>query len=299
MMILRRQRPTGSGGYVHRRIGAVDVSLRSDLSEVAEDFAALYDGGGEPEAETDRTIRMEVRRAGRSRLGRSIYVIRGDGQDIGRQRRREEVLPFLEWGINWRVILGREEFLQIHSATLAYRGCGFLFAGTSGAGKSTLAAALMARGWHYLCDELALIHPDTLCVHPFPKALCIKSGSFDLVRKMNLPFAGRRHYVKGLKGRVAYVNPLEAGVGTIATPVPVRFVIFPRYERGSAPGLFPISRARAVFMLACGALNRNVFGPRTVPILNKMTQDIQCYGLRTGSLDETCDLIESLVPDGA
>lgn len=280
---------------IHYRIGDIAVSLQSELVEVLEDFTALYRGCPEGTADSDRTIRMEVRVGNNARLGRKRYLIFGDGKRLGSERRWHEILPSLEWGINSRVIATQSNFLQLHAATMVYRGKGVIFAGPSGCGKSTLAAALLSRGWRYLSDEFALINPNTLRLHPFPKALCIKRGAFKLIQRMSLRFAGRYHYVKRLKGRVGYINPFEGGRKVIGEPSPIRFVVFPKYTDGGEPHLYPVPRPRAVLALAGCALNRNDFDDGAVSILSRVARGAQCFSLESGPIDTTCSLIESVL----
>lgn len=295
MRLLRRSAGAKPSRCLRYRIGDIDVSLKSDLPDVLADFETLYRGSRTSVADATRTIRMEVRREGRTKLGRPRYRVYGDGEGIGPLRRPVETLPFLEWGINWRVIATRSEFLQVHAASLVHRGRGVVFAGTSGSGKSTLGAGLLARGWQYLGDEFALIHPETRCLHAFPKALCIKSGSFPVVKRLRLPLCGGRHYIKGMKGKVGYINPHDVGNDIDRDPVPVRYVIFPRHIDGATPRLAPISRARAAFSLAHSMLNRGDFGDRALDLLGRVVAGAECFALESGDIEPTCDLIESLV----
>ena len=280
---------------LHFEIGDIGVSVRSEVPALLEDLTALYPGRRPSAPAPDRTIHMEVREARRSTLGCRRYRVYGDGEQIGAEHQHQELLPFVEWGINWRVIATRAEYLQVHAATMVHSGRGFLFAGGSGSGKSTLVAGLLARGWRYLCDEFALIDPGTLHLHPFPKAVCIKAGSFDIVEYLKLPLARRRYYIKGLKGRVGYINPRDVGSDIVGGPSPVRFVIFPKYIAGGKPDLYPISRARAAFALSGCALNRNAFGNRAISILANVVRGAECFSLETGPIDKTCDLVESLL----
>jgi len=282
-------------GYAHFRIGEMNVSLRSDLDEVAADFGGLYDDCRQTPPPADDAIRIEVRQEKRSLLGGRQYVICGDGEALWTTCRSNEVLPYVEWGINWRVIATRADYLQLHAATMARDGRGVIFAAKSGAGKSTLAAGLLSRGWGYLSDEFALIHPETLRVHPFPKAVCIKSGAFDVVEGLNLPLWQRRHYVKAFKGRVGYLPPYRLGPNAVGGPCPVRHVVFPRYTQGALPRVHEISRADAAFRLAASALNRHVFGHRATSIVSDVVRGALCFELECGAIEETCDLVESLV----
>lgn len=280
---------------LHFRIGEISVSLRSDLEDVTDDFSTLYRTSSGESSDKFPRIQMEVRKRTGFPFGRKRYALYADGKQVGRDQRGEEVLPFLEWAINWRVIETRTEFVQIHAGTVAWSGQGFVFAGSSGAGKSTLVAGLLARGWDYLSDEFALVNPETLHIHAFPKALCIKAGSFGIIEQLKLPFCLRGHYVKALKGRVGYVKPEDVRPNAIATPCPIRFVIFPKFRGEKKPSLYPIPRAQAAFMLAEHTLNRFQYGERATPVLCNAVKGARCYFLETGHIEETCDLIESLV----
>ncbi|MCH8830719.1 MAG: hypothetical protein IID45_14170, partial [Planctomycetes bacterium] len=144
------------------RIGNICVSLRSDVDDAVDDFIALYEDYRQAHSPGDRVIEMEVRTAGRRPWRRRRFAIWGDGERIFQNRRRDEILPYLEWGINRRIMCTRLEYVQVHAASLVRHGKGVIIAGDSGRGKSTLAAGLLARGWKYCCDEFALIDPDTL-----------------------------------------------------------------------------------------------------------------------------------------
>jgi HprK-related kinase A len=269
------------------------VSLVSDAPRFVEDFSGIYGAEQWDCAGSDFAIRMEVRNAGRTRLGRRRYQVFGDGAEVGGWRRPDEVIPFVEWGINLRVMATRGRYLQLHAASLVRDGQGLVVAGESGCGKSTLAAGLLASGWRYLCDEFALIDPETLLLHPFPKPLCIKAGSFAAVRGLGLPFARRRDYIKGLKGKVAYINPYRLGRNAVAEPAPVRFVVFPQYSGDARPRLSPVSRAAAALRLASSAFNPHAFGARRASILTETLRNAGVFELESGDLEETCRLLTS------
>lgn len=276
-------------------IGSIRVSLDSDLGEVLEDFTALYGACRTNDLSGEQTIRMRVR-AHRSALPLPArYDVLGDGQELFTRCRRYEVLPYLEWAINWRVIARRTEFLQLHAAVLARDGQAVVFAGPSGSGKSTLAAGLLARGWRYLSDEFALVDPATLHVHPFPKALCVKVGSFAVLERLNMPIWRRRPYVKAFKGRVGYVR-VHAIAGQVETrPCPIGFVLFPRYAAGADTHLYPVTQSRAAFALAAYTLNHGALAERSVPTLGQVVRNARCFGFVSSDLNGSCDLVERLL----
>jgi HprK-related kinase A len=277
------------------RIGGTDIAVRSDLPEVIDDLAVLYRGCARDAATGEDAISMEVKQAPHFLPARRRYAVFGDGEAFGEEVRRREVLPYLEWGVNWRVIARCTGSLLVHAASMGRDGRGVVFAGPSGAGKSTLVAGLLARGWQYLCDEFAMIDARTLKLLPFPKAVCVKAGAFDLIRRLNLPLCGERRYVKALKGNVGYISPSDLPAGAAGRPCPVRFVIFPRYTGHPEPRARPLSDAKAAFVLTSHTLNRAALGARAASTASRIARDARCYILDTGDIGGACDLIESLV----
>jgi HprK-related kinase A len=298
MIALHREIEFRSPAENRFRIGAIDVSIVGDLPDALDDFTALYEHArqpvSEPAAADASLIHMEIRSGRSGWLARRSHAVLGDGRKLWTAQRPNEVLPYLEWGINYRVIARRQEFLQLHAATLARNGAGLILAADSGSGKSTLTAAMLARGWQYLSDEFALIEPATCVLHPFPKALCIKAGSFDLMRRLNLPLWRNRHYVKAIKGTVGYIRPHDIRPDVVSVPVPVRHVIFPQYIEGARPVLRPVPRAQAAFLLAGCAFNRGRFDQQAIPVIKSLVRDAECYRLEIGRPDETCDLLETM-----
>jgi len=285
------------------RIGVVSVSIGGDVPDVLDDFNALYEYAREPVDRRAREdaprIHMEIRSQRRRWFGRRQHTIHGDGEKLWTAKRVCEILPFLEWGINYRLMECLPSFLQLHAATLVRNDTGLIFAANSGSGKSTLTAALLARqGWQYLSDEFALIEPEAFNLHPFPKAICIKSGAFDLMQRLNLPVWKNRHYIKAFKGSVGYIRPKDIRPDILAAPAPVRYVIFPQYIEGARPALRPVPRSHAAFLLAGCAFNRKGFDRQAVPVINNLIRQTKCYRLEIGQLDETCDLLESAINNG-
>ncbi len=277
---------------IERRIGDCTVALRSELPELLADFARVY--LDEPTGDDRRPrIEMDVRRYKRRLPFRRLYQVYGDGETVGGPRPPDQIFPFLEWGINLRVIERLNQYLLLHAASLEHGGSGFIFAGSSGCGKSTLAAGLMARNWKYYCDEFALVSPASLFLHAFPKALCIKAGSFNAISDLGAKFSRKRDYIKGLKGRVGYLSPHAMGPDAVAAPAPVRYIIFPRFVEGRAPQLRPISRGRAMFELVKCVFNRRRFGDEMYSVLAVLVRGAQVFELCSGDLSTTCDLIET------
>jgi HprK-related kinase A len=278
--------------------GAVVVRVTADRSEDLEDFRNLYDPRRrDDDDDAARVITMEVRRRRRWPFGTTRYRVLADGQEFSRPRHAGELLPNLEWGINQRVMDTRGEFLQLHAATLVRHGRGVVLAGASGAGKSTLAAALLARGWQYLCDEFALIDPATLRVHPYPKALCVKAGAFEIVEREGIRLTPRV-FIKSWKGGVRYLRPTDVRPDAVGAASPVRHILFPNHHGHARPRAMPVSPGQAVFRLAGETLNQSEHPARGIPVLAALAREATCHVIDTGELDQTCSLIERIVTAG-
>jgi HprK-related kinase A len=272
-------------------LGPVAVSVTCELPEVADEFADLYSDIRIAVPRSRHVLQMTVRAIGTSRWRRTRYAVLGDGVELFTDLAPAEVLPYLEWGINHRFIATCDEFLIFHAAGLARDGHGLMLVGASGSGKSTLAAAMAARGWQYLGDEFALLDPGTLRLHPYRKAVCVKSGSFELMRRLGLPLVHRDSYAKSFKGPLGFV-PARA-LPAPAGPVPVRTVVFPHYGGGWAAGVHDLPPARAAFLLAESAFNPDSVGAALPTLLGRLATECDCFALSTGDLDAAVTTLES------
>lgn len=275
------------------QIGAVPVALRCAVEPAMSDFRALYAGFERPV--TDQSIDVEVIRV-RRRLGlRPRFEILAGGAHRFTVWDNRSLLPHIEWAINWEIMLHLPRFYEVHAGVLEVDGQGVILPAAPGSGKTTLTAALAARGWRYLSDEFALIDPETLSLHPYPKALCVKEGSFDALERVGLLAKPRREYLKGKKGKVTFISPNGLGPGAIGGCCPVRHIIFCRYEPNARPVLTPISRAAAVLRLTQQSFNFLKFRSRGIEILAGVVRGAQCYELLAGPLEETRSLVERAV----
>lgn len=268
------------------------VTVQSDIPGVMAEYLRLYQPWQTLESSAD-TLRVRVT-TGRSKwTGGRRFIIRGGDDPLFSVKRRAEILPHLEWAINWQVVRQSQRYLQIHAGVVSRGGCALMLPASPQSGKTTLCAGLVARGWKFYSDEFALIEPDELTVQPYPKALCVKAGSFDIVRQLGWKLDARTRYKKGKKGRVAYVSVSDAP-HRIAEPGPVRWVVFPKYESSRSPRLTPITRGEAVFELRRLSFNFDRFGNDGLKIMTRLMGGAQAFRLASGPLSETCNLIDAL-----
>jgi len=281
----------------HFQIGAIGVSLSTTLRVLRDEYTSLY-RPFQVDVAAANAVRVSVRPKPFAPLRRRRYEVSVNDRVQFEPTRADEYLPYVEWSLNWEIPHVYSHYLQVHASSLEIEGQGVILPGESGSGKSTLTAGLLTRGWRYLCDEFALIHSDTLALHPYPRAICVKRPSHSVIESLGIQLHGKKPYLKGSKGYVRFINPLEIRPDAIGAECPIRYVIFPKYAPGATPTLVPISRAEAAF-----ALHRvcfNLFGCDRLglDVLATMIRGASCYRLTSGDLGRTCDLLQRLVGDG-
>lgn len=282
------------------QMGVVRATLATNLRALLTDYVALYRHAVVPEHGGDAPmIRVEVHPRATRWWGPRSWDVTVNGRLQFTPTRAAEVLPYVEWAINWEVPTVLPQFLHLHAASLAVGGRGVIFPGLSGSGKSTLTAGLLARGWNYLCDEFALVHANTLHLEPYPRAICIKQPSRPVVEALGLPFFRRRYFIKGAKGLVGFIDPTSVRPDAVGGKCPVDFIIFPKYCADATPELVPMHRAEAAFALH--EVCFNLFGCQRpgLDVLTRLVRGAQCFRLVAGELNHTCDLVESLVARGS
>ena len=156
-----------------------------------------------------------------------------------------------------------------------------------------MVAGLVQRGFEYVTDEAVAIDPATSEVHPYPKALAIEPGAFDLLADLRPAPEARFAPYEATQWNVA---PGSIGTGVVVSgPCRPRLVISPRYERGTATTLEPLSRARGLTVLAENAFNFGAHRKTALNDLAAVVRTCECYRLTYGALAEACTAVSMLV----
>jgi HprK-related kinase A len=284
---------------MHFRIGVVPVSLDTPIDRILNEYASLY-GRYRVDSIPEDALVLKVKRRPIWLFWRPRYEITGKEKGSGLFPANErEVLPHLEWAINWQIALYLKKYLQIHASSVELGGKVIVFPGAPGSGKTTLCAGLLTKGAGYFSDEFALIEPGSLKIHPYPKALCIKESAIKLLEETcpRLRFDSR--WIKKTKGVVAFLDPWEVRNAPVAQPAKVDFVIFPSYCADAPAKLVPLSKAEVVFNLNRHCLNFLDFKEQGIDMLADLVSAAPGFNLRMGGLDDACQLLMDLINNGA
>lgn len=272
------------------------VRLRSPIAALGDALHRLY-GDYALVADTefaDFHVALE-RGSGLRRIigpGQSRFLF--DGTAPFKPLPAAQAYPSFEWGLNWCVANHCHQFLVVHAAVVERYGRAAILAAPPGSGKSTLCAGLVNRGWRLFSDELALIDTNSGQLIAFPRPICLKNASIDVIRAFAPeaefgPLVGDTR-----KGDVAHMRPSRGDIilsGVRALPA---WIVFPRFESGVATRLRPMPRATAGWSLASNAFNFSILGETGFAALTRVVDACSAYELDYGDLDAATKLFAGL-----
>ena len=202
----------------------------------------------------------------------------------------EQAFPLLEWGLNWCMATQCHQYLIIHAAVLERRGRALVMPAPPGSGKSTLCAALVARGWRLLSDELALIDVASGEVVPMPRPISLKNDSIDVVGRFWTDAAMSPVVHETLKGSVVHVQPPAASVALSEETALPGWIVLPRYRAGVAARLAALSKGSTLMQLVESAFNYSMHGRRGFNVLADFIDASACFEFSYGG-----DLAEAVL----
>ena len=256
------------------RIDCADSELRAVL---AANYAAM--------AELQEDVPFDLHyHVGRSKQSPG-FVLSRPGERAQSAEDADDLLFLLEKDIIVELQRKRPEFLFLHSAALDWRGKACLLVGESGAGKSTTAWALLHHDFRYLSDELSPIDVDTLQVHAYPHALCLKELP---APPYSLP--GDALHL----GRTIRVPTGTMPATAILEPRPLSALFLLKYSPGlRTPTLRAMDAAEASIYLYVSALNALAHSNSGLDAVVRIAEDLPCFAVAAADLPSTCALIRA------
>jgi hypothetical protein len=202
----------------------------------------------------------------------------------------EELLKYLFWHVGFEAGHRTGSYLLIHAgAVVAPSGNALIFPAASGSGKSTLVGALVRAGFGYLSDEVAALDPVSRRVYPFPKAVSLKRGSFDLfpdLDERSASFAAWDEWA---------VQPAQLRADCVSGPSCPGWIVCLRHEADAATELHRITPATAVLEMSRNAMNLRIYGARAVRLLADVAGEVHSYQLVFSDLSAAVETITGLV----
>jgi len=199
-----------------------------------------------------------------------------------------------EWGLNWCVSQHCHNYLIVHAAVVERSGYAAIFPAPPGSGKSTLCAALVNRGWRLLSDELTLIDLDDSTLTPLPRPVSLKNQSIEVIGRFAPDAVLSRPVADTLKGTVAHMKPPLEAVRREADRARPGWIIFPRYEAGSATKLGALPKSDTFMKLADNCFNYSLLGTRGFDALVEVVDSSDCFEFCYSDLDEAILAFDAL-----
>jgi len=196
------------------------------------------------------------------------------------------VLVYLLWEISRLLFERTGDRVHLHGAALVHNGHAVVLAGRSHAGKSTLAGWLTHRGWGFLTDEAALVHPDTLIVSPFWRPINVRRpGPLDSI-------VGDAQAEGG--GDAEVLVPAST-IGVLAPAAPLTGIAFPSFTPEEGAALSPLSPAAALVELTQHFPGLIAGGRAGFRRLARLVEAVPAYMLGFHDLDDAERALRTLV----
>ncbi len=209
------------------------------------------------------------------------YALLYGGAPLIRSADVSDVIHHFMWHVNSEAVRHTGDFLLIHAGAISTPdGAGILLPAGTGSGKTTLVAALLRAGFDYLSDEAGAIDPVSRKLYPYPKALTLKRGSFDLFAELR-PASNVARFAENQW----HVRPRDIGSGGIGGPCDISIVVSISYREGAATEMTEMSAAAAVHELARSAMNLSFYRARALLLLAEVARRATNYRLVSGDLD--------------
>lgn len=278
-----------TGPFVFR-ITSSSSAVESSLSTLYPHFPVVG-----PEVFAD--FHVGVRSAG----GLRRFVRRQVHFEFDRGLRPFKPLPWgqafamLEWGMNWCIYSHAHTFMIIHGAVLERSGVAIIMPAPSGSGKSTLCAALMARGWRLLSDELVLIDPDDGHIQALGRPVSLKNRSIEVMRAFAPDSFISRAIDDTAKGSVAHMRPSDESVQRIGERALPNWVVFPRYVANATTRLTSVRRSDVFMKLVENAFNYSLLRERGFVAMSQLVDRVSGFDAEYGDLDDVIAAIEQRI----
>ena len=258
-------------------------------SSVAEDIAFLYRDSLVTRDAQGSSILIEEAPEG-------CFSLVADDRPAVRDLTRGDLPTFVMDAVVRGLVKDLTTAVALHAGAVAHNGKAVLIAGPTGAGKSSLIAWLIASGFSYLSDEVAILLEHS-AILGLPRALVLKPGSAEEV--LALPTYHAAPLVRA--GEHIMVRPRSVPRRD-ANSCSCALIVFPQFESGAGLRIESITAAQAAFRLVGTNLNARNLPDGGFRAITGFARQAPAVTLRYGSFDQlhgTVDVLMRFLLDGS
>ena len=285
------------GGELRLKVGPFTYCIQSSESIVFDGLRKLYADFQILPAESFSDYHLSLRPANLIQKWRKKIDFYSDGHRPFNRIEAQHAYAFLEWGMNWCVSTGSNEYLKLHAAVLAKNGIGLILPGLPGVGKSTLSAALCLSGWRVLSDEHALIPFNTHKLVPLCRPISLKNKSIDVIRNFSSRVVLGPKSLDTHKGTVAHMKADLTSDSHDPKLIPAHLIVFPRYSHETKLVLKKKAKTEAFMFAGLHSFNYGLLSQTGFETMCTLMDAVNCYDLTYSDLDEALLAIEKLVSE--
>jgi hypothetical protein len=221
------------------------------------------------------------------------------GRELGRCESREQLVPLVHANVLFLTYESSECLMAIHGAAVSRGATSVLLPGLPGHGKSTLAAALLAEGYDFCTDDLAMLAGRPLRLTPLPLRLGLKSGSWPVLRDRIPGLDTLPTHLRADGQHVKYWLPRQERVPwSVGERSRVAAIVFPRRRPGTQCALRPIARSQALlgisesgYHLLDGKLDK-----AWMELTLEWVSTLSCFELDYSNLDQAVAAFAEVLP---
>ena len=250
--------------------------IRCDHPALAEELARIFAPLRAPGATADVHYEVVI-----GQPERPPYRLLADGEELLSSRRASRPLGHLLHHVNVSAIEQSQHLTLLHGACAATAGGAVLLPAPMESGKSTLVTGLVRAGWGYLTDELLALDPSTGRIHPYPRAISLDSGSWELFHELAPPPDREVARFRPHQWQV----PAEMLGTVVREPMSVAAVVFPRYEAGSSTELTQLDPVEGLRQLLASCFTLREQPRRDVEVLARLMDRVDAHELTMGDLE--------------
>ena len=206
----------------------------------------------------------------------------------------DELAPIVKYKVLRLAIDRHDHILNLHAGVVARGDICIALPAVSGSGKTTQTAALVAAGYEYLSDEVALLERGSCRTRPCPVSLCVKESGVDVLAQRYPELLRLPTHRRSDGKRVRYLPPpRQPGIDARARRI--THLVFPAYRPGSRAQLRPMNSIEGFdrVLEECVAIPQ----PLTLDdaaVLVDWIEQVQCYELVCDSLEDAALLMGTL-----